>query len=178
MEIDLLRTILFLVTTITAVAVSFYVKDFLQTRNEYKKLRKKLEKVAGKKAEILYSGPGVGAGQTFTISEIDNHGITIENELQAIFVPAKKLLQSEMVVPCKSYEDKKLEKMKRDTEQFMDTMLPAMFDRIFPAMVSAMEEHFQEELMNDRGGVSAIIGVKIQKVLSEEGFEIKKLSSE
>ena len=180
MQIDLLPAIVFLITTVVAVAISFYVKDFLQTKSEYGKLRKKLERVAGKHATILYGGTGFGPGaatQLFKIEDIDNHGITLKNDLQTIFVPAKKLLQAEMIVPCDNYEQAKMEKIKKDMEQFMDGLMPAMFDKLFPAMTNAIKSNFVEEIMGDEGEVSAVLGIKIQKVLSEEGYEIKKLDS-
>jgi len=89
-------------------------------------------------------------------------------------VPAKKLLQAEMVVPCDNYEEAKLIKIKKDMEQFMDSLLPAMFDKMFPALEKAMKDNFIEDILEEKGEVSAVIGVKIQKVLSEEGYEIKK----
>lgn len=180
MQVDLISILIFLVTTIVAVAVSFYVKDFLQSKSEYSKLRKKLEKVAGKQATILYAGTGFGpsaGAQLYKIVDIDGHGITLQNELQTVFVPAKKLLQAEMIVPCDNYEEAKLKKIKKDMEQFMDSLMPAMFDQMFPAIKKAMKDHFLEDVMSERGEVGAIIGIKIQKVLSEEGYEIKKLDS-
>ena len=180
MQIDLIPAVAFLVSTTAAVTVSFYIKDFLQTRSEYNKLRKKLENVAGKRATILYAGTGFGPGaanQLFKIVDIDGHGITLENELQTVFVPAKKLLQSEMIVPCDNYEEAKLNKIRKDMEQFMEHLMPAMFDKMLPAMKQAVEEQFAEDMMRDQGGIAAIIGIKIQKVLTQEGFEIKKLDS-
>ena len=178
MQIDLISALVFLITTVAAVTISFYIKDFLQIKNEYSKLRKKLEKVAGKQATILYAGTGFGPGaanQLFKIIDIDGHGITLQNELQTVFVPAKKLLQADMIVPCDNYEQAKLDKMKKDMEQFMDSMMPAMFDRLFPALEKAVKDHFLDDIISEKGEVGAIIGVKIQKVLSEEGFEIKKV---
>jgi len=179
MQIDLVPILIFLVSTAATVTIAFYLKDYLQSKSEYSKLRKKLEKVAGKNATVLYGGAGFGPGtsQLYKIIDIDSHGITLQNELHTVFVPAKKLLQAEMVVPCDDYEKKKLEKVKKDMELFMDSLMPAMFDRLFPAMEKAMKDHFLEDIMSEKGEVGAIIGVKIEKVLSEEGYEIRKLES-
>ena len=88
--LEILATI---ATIVVTVAVTFYIKDYLQKRTEYAKLRKKLQKIAGKEAEILYavSEFGSNAFQTYTITEIDEHGVTIQNALQTIFIPAAKL---------------------------------------------------------------------------------------
>jgi len=179
MEIDLFRVLIFIATTAATVAITFYLKDYLQSKKEYSKLRKKLEKVAGKNATVLFGGVGFGpsTSQLYKIIDIDSHGITLQNELHTIFVPGKKLLQLEMIVPCDDYEKKKLEKVKKDMVEFMDALLPAMFDKLFPVMEEAMKEHFMEDFSSDKGEFSAIIGVKIQKVLSEEGYEIRKLES-
>ena len=168
MQIDLAPVLIFLVTTIVSVAITFYAKDYFQKKLEYSKLRKKLEKIAGKHATILYQG------QLSKIIEIDEHGITVQNELHTIFVPARKLLESEMILPCENYEKAKISKLRKDMEEHMDALMPAMFDRMFPAMMKAIQENFIEDMFEERSEVSAVIGVKIQKVLQEEGFEIKK----
>jgi len=179
MQIDLIPILIFLITTAASVAVTFYIKDYIQSKSEYSKLRSKLEKVAGKNATVIYGGEGFGPGTTqlYKIIDIDSHGITLQNELVTIFVPAKKLLQSEMIVPCDNYEKKKLEKTKRDMEEYMDSLIPSIFDKLFPALEKAMKENFLEDIKSEEGEVSAIIGIKIQKILSEEGYVIKKLES-
>jgi hypothetical protein len=176
MQIDLLPILIFLISLVTTVAITFYLKDYLQSKNEYRKLRKKLEKVAGKNSTIIYATTigGFGASHLYKIYDIDDNGITLHNDMQTIFVPAKKLLQSEMIVPCEEYEKVKMLKMKKDMEDMMDNFIPAMFDKLFPAILNAMKNNFMEELIEEEGEVNAVIGFKIQKILSEEGYEIKK----
>ena len=95
MEIDILIILAFVLSTAATLAITLFVKSWIQTKLEYRKLRRKLEKVAEKHTHIIYSVnlPGVGS-QLFRIEDVDEHGITLENEMQRIFIPAKKLLKS------------------------------------------------------------------------------------
>lgn len=166
----------FLVSTVVTVAISFYLKDYFQTRAEYSKMRKKLNAIAGKHATVLFAEPGGGFEklQLYRIENIDGHGITLKNELHTVFVPSRRLLQADMILPCDNYEEARLNKMKRDMERMMDALMPAMFDRLFPALMNAIQDTMLDEFTSDTGEFSAVIGLKIQKVLSEEGFEIKR----
>lgn len=173
MQIDLLEVGIFFVTLIVTVAVTFYIKDFFQKKSEYSKLRKKLERIAGKHATIIYNVPGSsgpGSSQLFKITDIDEHGITINNELQTIFIPVAKLIKSEMILPCDDYDNVKAAKLKKDMEQMMEAMMPALMNSI--------RKNFLEEMMMEKGEMSAVIGFKIQQVLSEEGFKITKVATE
>ena len=64
--------------------------------------------------------------------------------------------------------------LRKDMEQLMDNLMPAMFDKMFPAMRNAIKDNLLDEMFEEESQISAVIGVKIQKVLEEEGFEIKK----
>ena len=175
--INITTLIVGLITLIGTLVITFYVRDFLQKRQEYKQLLGKLEKIAGLNAAILYSpsAVGVGAGlQEFKIIDIDESGITIKNELHTIFIPPNKLLQTEMILPVDNYETLKQLKLKKDMEQMLDAMVPALIERMFPAMMEAI----QERVMEEEGEFSMVIGMKIAKVLEEEGItKMKKLKS-
>ena len=175
MQVNIYTLIISVVTFVISAAVTFYIKDYLQKRSEYGKLRKKLEKIAGKHASVLYSpGPGASIGigpQIFKIIDIDQHGITLQNELQTIFIPPAKVIQSEMILPCDDFENAKLSKMKKDFEDIAEAMFPAMFEKMFPAMMDAIKNQVVEE----EGEIGFAIGVKIQKILQDEGYQIKKI---
>jgi len=47
LEFDYAKMLFFIFATVVSVAITFYLKDFLQNKSEYKKLKKKLEAVAG-----------------------------------------------------------------------------------------------------------------------------------
>ena len=114
--INISTLIVGLIALIGTIVITFYVKDFLQRKQEYKRLREKLEKIAGRNATILFcpSGGGIGGGlQEFKIIDIDGSGITLKNELHTIFIPPNKLLQTEMILPVDNYEKLKHEKLKK-----------------------------------------------------------------
>lgn len=75
-----------------------------------------------------------------------------------------------MILPCEDYEKNKLERMKKDFENMADAMFPAMFKKMFPAMMDAI----REQMLEEEGEINAIIGLKIQNVLKDKGYEIKK----
>ena len=121
-----------------SVAISFYLKDFLLRKQEYQKLRAKLEKIAGKNATVIY-----GENEVFKLKEIDESGIVLENELKTIFVPTAMLLQTQMILPSDRYselvKEKELEKEKRTAKLFMDEMKTG-----FPSMYQPMQEEGKE----------------------------------
>jgi hypothetical protein len=169
--INITALIVGLIALVGTIAITFYVRDYLQKKQEYKQLREKLEKIAGRNAKILYSPVGVGL-QEFKITGIDESGITIENELHTVFIPPNKLLQTEMILPVDKYEKLKHEKLKKDMELTFDAMMPAMLDKMVPAIMATM----QESMIEEKGELSMVIGMKIARVLEEEG--ITKIKNE
>lgn len=68
MEVNIYTIIISITIAVLTFAVTFYIKDYLQKRSDYNKLRKKLEKFAGKGANVLYStgsGTGIGMGPKY-----------------------------------------------------------------------------------------------------------------
>jgi len=173
MSFDVSTLIISIIVFVVSAGLTFYLKDYIQRRSDYGKLKKKLEQIAGKGAMVIYSpGTGVGMGsQPFKIVDFDREGVTLRNEVQTIFVPASKLIQSEMIIPSDNYEEAKLVKVKKEMEDVMEAMFPAMFQKMLPAI----KEWFQEEMVNEKGDFSAIIGIRVQKALQEGGLEIKQV---
>lgn len=173
MSFNVWTLIISIVAFVVSAGLTFYLKDYIQRRSNYGKVKKKLEQIAGKGAMVIYSpGTGVGMGpQPFKIAEFDREGVTLRNEIQSIFVPASKLIQSEWIVPSEKYEEAKLARVKQEMEGMMDAMFPAMFKKMMPAMKQAL----QEEMIDEKGGFAAVIGIRVQKALQEEGFEIKEI---
>ena len=169
--INLSELIIGIIILIGTTAITFYLKDYLQSQQEYKQLRKKLERIAGKNAKILFdTGTGIGKGlQEFKIEDIDKLGITLKNDLQTIFVPSKKLLQTEMILPGDRYEQKKKEMIKKEMDSVLDAMIPGMFER----MVPAMKDIIAQDMLEEEGEISVVLGMKIAKVLQEEGITKK-----
>ena len=178
MEITFFSLLLPIISAAVIVALTFYLKEYLQKRAELSKLRKKLEDIAGKNSTIVYSpGPGVAPGigaQLFKIIDTDQHGVTLKNELQEIFVPAAKLIQSDIILPCDEYDKARIAKVKKDMEEFADAIVPAMFKKMIPAI----KEVVAEEFLDEGGEFGAIIGIKIEKALQDSGYEVRKVKSE
>ena len=58
--------------------------------------------------------------------------------------------------------------------QMFDAMMPALFEKMVPAMM----EIVQESMIEEKGELSMVIGMKIARVLEEEGItKAKKLKS-
>jgi hypothetical protein len=124
------ETIITIVVGAISVAISFYLKDFMLQKQQYKKLRAKLEKIAGKNARVIY-----GKDETLKITEIDESGVTLENDFKTIFVPTAMLLQTEMILPSDKYDmlikEKENEKEKRQAQLFLEEMktgMPTIFN--------------------------------------------------
>ena len=172
MSFDVPTLIISILAFVVSAGLTFYLKDYFQKRSDYGKLKKKLEQIAGKGAMVIYSpGTGMGMGpQPFKIVDFDREGVTIRNEVQTVFLPASKLIQSEMIIPGDNYEEAKFAKLKKEMEDMMDAMVPALFQKMMPAIKEAL----QKEMANEQGDFSAIIGIRVQKALQDEGFEIKQ----
>ena len=167
-----------IVTLVVAIGITFYVKDFYQKRSEYKKLEDKLNKIAGKGATVIYSeSQNMFDRDLYTIDSIDPNGVILKSKVQTIFLPSKKVLESEFILPADNYGQMKTEKMKKDMEQMADAMVPALMDKMFPALIKGVKEYFIE-VLEPGGEFNAVVGFKIQKALEEQGLEIKQKESE
>ncbi|MBS9930990.1 hypothetical protein R7M92_23890 [Vibrio sp. Vb2880] len=162
MEFDYIKILFAVVTTVISVAVTFYLKDFLQKKSEYKKLKTKLEAVAGRNAYIVYTGAGSGIGSNlYKITDIDEGGVTLKNSIQTIFIPPQLLLNSAMIVPEDNYETLKKEYQAKEIE----TVAEAMFQPLFERMIDSIEE----DLNQDDGELSSRIEIRIIQILEAKG---------
>lgn len=150
------------ITTVTSVAITFYLKDYLQGKKEYKKLKEKLESVAGRNAYIVYTGAGSNAGSNlYKITDIDEGGITLKNSLQTIFLPPKLLLNSAMIVPDENYEQLKKEHQAKEVEDIASAMFQPMFDK--------MVQGIEADITGDDGELSSRIELRVVQVLEAKG---------
>lgn len=173
---DVLSLVLSIIGASISVATAFYIKDFLERRAEYRKLRRKLEGIAGKNAEVIYIHPsqsGIVGPLLYKIKEINESGVTLENELHSIFVPTSKLLQSEMILPSDHYDTARKKAMKRYFDEVMDAMVEPLIEKLIPVL----RDTIVDEMGEVDTEVSAVIGIKIRNVLEESGFEIKRIES-
>lgn len=163
MNFGYLDLIITISTTVVSVGITFYLKDFLQKRLEYKKLRSKLEAIAGKNATIVYTGVGANiGGNLYKIIDIDQNGVTLENRVQTIFLPPAKLLLSEMILPADNYKELKEDYEKKELERVSEAMFQPMFDK--------MKESFEHDLKADEGELSSTVEIKVIKTLKEQGI--------
>ncbi len=162
MEFDYIKILFTVVTTVVSVAITFYLKDYLQRKSEYKKLKRKLEAVAGRNAYIVYTGAGSGVGSTlYKISDIDEGGITLKNSLQTIFIPPKLLLHSAMIVPEDNYEELKKEYQAKEIEMVSESMFQPLFDK--------MINNLEVDLNDSEGELSSRIEVRVTQILESKG---------
>ena len=168
MSVDVPTVVISILASVVLSMLTFYLKDYLQRRSDYGKLKKKLEQIAGKGAMVVYSvGSGMGMGsQLYKIEDFDREGVTLKNDVQRIFVPASKIVQSEWIIPGEDYEKAKLAKGKQEIENMMDAVFPAMFQK--------MKEVIGQEILTEGGDLNAVIGVTVRKSLHEQGLDIKQ----
>jgi hypothetical protein len=173
MSVDVSTVVISILASVILSMLTFYLKDYLQRRSDYQKLKKKLEQVAGKGAMVVYSiGSGIGMGaQLYKIEGFDREGVTLRNEAQTIFVPASKIVQSEWIIPGTDYEKAKAAMLKKEAEGMMDAIFPTMIQKMMPAI----KEWLEDEIVNQSGEINAVIGIRIQKALQDEGLEIKQI---
>ena len=174
-NIGIVEIVIAIVSLVVAAAITFYIKDWYQKRRDYNQLIEKINKIAGKGAKVIYAVPGIGS-DLYKIESIDSSGIFLKSEVQSIFLPIKKVLESEIILPADDYLHQKKEKMKKDFEEVADTIFPVMFDKMFPPMLEAIQTNFIDKL-EPGGEIDAIIGVRITKALKDHGLEIKQIES-
>lgn len=163
MEFDYAKILFVVVTTVVSVAITFYLKDFLQKKSEYKKLKEKLETVAGRNAYIVYTGAGSSVGSNlYKITDIDEGGVTLKNSLQTIFIPPQLLLNSAMIVPDDNYEELKKEYQAKEIEMVAESMFQPLLDK--------MIEGIEADLSEDDGELSSRIEVRVIQVLEAKGI--------
>jgi len=159
------------VSTIIGIPVTFYFIDFLTKRSNYRKFKDKLEKIAGVNAPILFPlSPPVASGlgpRTFKITEISSQGLVLEDNMNKVFVPMEKVLQTEILLPLADYELLRKERMKKDFTDMMDAMFPPMIDKI--------KELFVTELMDDKTKLSAVVGLRVTSQLRQAGVDTSKI---
>lgn len=176
-QIGILEMVISIVTLVVATGITFYVKDLYQKRSEYKKLEDKINKIAGKGATVIYSeSQNMFDRDLYTIDSIDPNGVVLKSKVQTIFLPIKKVLESEFILPADNYGQMKTEKMQKDMEQMADAMVPALMDRMIPAIMEGVKEFFLDGL-EPGGEFDAVVGLKIQKALEVEGLEVKQKES-
>lgn len=163
MEFEYAKVFFVIATTVVSVAITFYMKDFLQKKSEYKKLKKKLEAVAGRNAYIVYTGAGSGVGSNlYKITDIDEGGVTLKNSLQTIFIPPQLLLHSAMIVPEDNYEELKKEHQAKEIEMAAEAM--------FQPLLEKMMESIETEITEDDGELSSRIEVRVIQILEAKGI--------
>ncbi len=162
MEFTFIKILLVIVTTVISVAVTFYLKDYLQGKKEFKKLKNKLETVAGRNAYIVYTGAGSGVGSNlYKIVGIDEGGVTLKNSIQTIFIPPKLLLNSAMIVPDENYE-----KLKDD---YRAKEIESVVEAIYQPLMAKMFEGIESDLKDDDGELSSKIELRVVQVLEAKG---------
>ena len=171
MTIDVITIILTITIGAISVAITFYIKDILKKRSQYKYLKKHLEEIAGKNAEIIYSG------EIYKIKEVTKAGLTIHNDFSDIFIPIESAISTNIILPCKDYESLLKEKKIRESLQLMQGIMPTMMNDMIDQMVPKLKEVFLNELGDDEGDFSAVFAVKFRKFIKNEMSEddIKKL---
>jgi len=157
-------------SVVVGTPITFYLKDYLVARRNYRNFKDKLEKIAGVNAEVLYPVAGGMPGsltRTFKIIDINRQGLVLQDKLSTIFVPSKKVLQTEMILPAENYETLRRAQMERDFNEVINAMFPPLIDKI--------KEVFVTELLSGDTDLSAVVGVKVTSVLKDAGVDTSKI---
>lgn len=156
------------VALVIAAAMSLFVKEWVQRRLEYGRLKKKVEKIAGKGAKV------VAYGDLYTIESIDFNGMTLKGRIQTVFIPIGKVLETEIVLPVENYKEARAKMLKENLKEMGETFIPYLRDEMMPAMIDGVKEYIVKQLEPGEE-LDAIVGLKVRKALEEEGIGIKRL---
>jgi hypothetical protein len=150
------------------VAIAFYIKEFLQRKHQYRRLRNKLEKIAGKNARIIYEGDEI-----FKIAEIDENGVTLTSELKTLFIPTAKLLQTEIVLPSDEY-DEIIERRKKEKEEEKNKIMVEALQRTMPSLADTFLKEYEKESQQIRDLLKQVIE---KASIGSEGDVLERLIS-
>lgn len=161
MNIDLSTITLTIITSILTVFIAFYLRQHLQEHLDFKKLKVKLESIAGKNAKIVYAGAGGTGGTLYKIIEVSKAGLTIKNTAHEVFIPITKVLNMDFILPAENYEELKEESDKKEIEKFSSYMFEPLFEK--------MSESIESELTNNSGDLSNSLEARVIYILEEKG---------
>jgi predicted transcriptional regulator YheO len=128
---------------------------------DFKKLKAKLESIAGKNAKIVYSGAGNTGGILYKIIEVNKSGLTIMNTAHEVFIPITKVLNMDFILPAENYEELKDESEKKDIERFSSALFEPLFEK--------MTESLESELAKNSGDLSNSLEARVIYILEEKG---------
>lgn len=175
LNVDLTTVVLSVVASSFGVAIAFYVKDFLEQRGAYRRLRARLEHIAGKNATVVYESPQstqiAPKATLYRIQEFNADGVVLKNDLHTIFVPIQAVLDEDLILPCENYEEEIHKREREEMTRFMEILLPEIMKKI----IQTMKNELTKELGSQGTELNAVIGVQIAKVLKENGLEVRRL---
>jgi hypothetical protein len=174
-SVDLTTVVLSVVASSFGVAIAFYVKDYLEQRGAYRRLRTRLERIAGKNATVVYESPQstqiAPKATLYRIQEFNADGVVLKNDLHTIFVPIQAVLDEDLILPCENYEEEIHRREREEVTRFMNFLLPEMTSKI----IQTMKQELAKELGSQGTELNAIIGVQVTKALQESGLEVRRL---
>lgn len=162
--LDTVTIVLFLITLVITITVSFFLKDLLQNYLNYKKIRDKLSDVVGKGGSVIFNNI------MYKVEQIDTKGILLKNNYETVFIPSTIWLETPIYLPEPDYKRIKMEETKKEVTEYMDAL--------FPGMIKQIKKIVIDELIEEGGEVDAIIGVKMRGALEEGGYEVKKIKKD
>ena len=171
MTLTFQQLLLWLLSLVGTTAITLFLKDRLEKYLDYRHLKTKLDSIAGLQATVLFENA------KYRIQSIDKRGMVVRNDLQTVFIPIRKVLENIFVLPNDAYDTVK-KRLADEEHQLMKArmfdMMDDLFNQMFPKMFSAIEESIRTDLLADKTELSFAIGVKLTKLLEDEGIEIKK----
>jgi len=161
----IIPTVITIITGAISVAITFYIKDVLKRRSQYKNMKEYLGKMAGKNAHIVYNG------QLHKIEDISNDGIVLGDGFQKVFIPVESALSSVIILPVDehNYESAVFERQMKVTRKIMNTM----FEEMVPKLLDTVKEQFEDNTSE----FSFMFAGKFKKFLEDEGLEVKRLQN-
>ena len=172
-SIDLTTVAISVIASSFGVAIAFYIKDYLERRGAYKRLKARLEKAAGKNAMVIYENPqstvGVPKAMLYKIESFDEEGVTLKNKFHTVFIPIDAVLNQDIIIPCDNYEDVIHTHEQEEVGRFLNTFMPQVFH--------AVTDTLKKEFISEGTELNAVVGVKVVNALREAGIEVKQLPS-
>src|SRR5688572_3371258 len=152
MNINYQEIIVSIIVGVVSVTLAFYIKDFLIQKNEFRRLRQKLEKVAGKNARVIYND------EIYKVTYVDESGIILNGELNTVFIPTSKLLQTETILPSDRFDEEKKAKQRREEEEKESYYLKS-----FECYIEKMSTNFLQSSQQETEMARAVLSEAIER---------------
>lgn len=183
MDYVTIKILLMIISFILTSTIGLYINYIFHKKKKEKEFFKKINNIVGLGGKVLYS---VNMKlNVFEVQEINRNGMIVKNTNKSIFIPIKKLMDSEIIIPESNYEETYKQKFEEEQvrqnelEEFKQKRIAEITANVNKQMIT---NHLLPEIKNliiqsieeNEGELSDKLENKMVEILRRSGYDIKK----